>query len=163
MAEEEYEEYEEEVEEVEDSNAGGEQNQAKEGEPQNKNTNIIGQPKAEDEKSSNSKKSGGSKVSKSKNSNKKQASNANTNSNNEKRKTTKSNKTKNTNDNKNENNNENAYKIPTPEQVVSTRAYLEQTVTSVIQEALLELARRRPSNPLEFVGNYILDKAKKNK
>ena len=28
---------------------------------------------------------------------------------------------------------------------------------------LLELSRRRPSNPLEFVGNYILDKAKKNK
>ena len=158
MAEEEYEEYEEEVEEVEDSNAGGEQNQAKEGEPQNKNTNVIGQPKAEDKKSSNSKKSGASKASKSKNSNKKPASNANTN-NNEKRKTTKSNNAKNTNENKNEN----AYKIPTPEQVVSTRAYLEQTVTSVIQEALLELARRRPSNPLEFVGNYILDKAKKNK
>ena len=158
MAEEEYEEYEEEVEVVEDSNAGGEQNQAKEGEPQNKNTNVIGQPKAEDKKSSNSKKSGASKASKSKNSNKKPASNANTN-NNEKRKTTKSNNAKNTNENKNEN----AYKIPTPEQVVSTRAYLEQTVTSVIQEALLELARRRPSNPLEFVGNYILDKAKKNK
>ena len=158
MAEEEYEEYEEEVEEVEDSNAGGEQNQAKESEPQNKNTNVIGQPKAEDKKSSNSKKSGASKASKSKNSNKKPASNANTN-NNEKRKTTKSNNAKNTNENKNEN----AYKIPTPEQVVSTRAYLEQTVTSVIQEALLELARRRPSNPLEFVGNYILDKAKKNK
>ena len=158
MAEEEYEEYEEEEEEKEDSNAGGEQNQAKEGEPQNKNTNIIGQPKAEDKKSSNSKKSGASKASKSKNSNKKPASNVNTN-NNEKRKTTKSNNSKNTNENKNEN----AYKIPTPEQVVSTRAYLEQTVTSVIQEALLELARRRPNNPLEFVGNYILDKAKKNK
>ena len=158
MAEEEYEEYEEEVEEVEDSNAGGEQNQAKESEPQNKNTNVIGQPKAEDKKSSNSKKSGASKASKSKNSNKKPASNVNTN-NNEKRKTTKSNNSKNTNENKNEN----AYKIPTPEQVVSTRAYLEQTVTSVIQEALLELARRRPNNPLEFVGNYILDKAKKNK
>ena len=57
----------------------------------------------------------------------------------------------------------NAYKVPTPEQVVSTRAYLEQTVTSVIQEALLELARNRPPNPLEFVGNYILNRAKEKK
>ena len=53
--------------------------------------------------------------------------------------------------------------MPTPEQLTSTRAYLEQTVTSVIEEALLELARKRPDNPLEFVGNYILDKAKNKK
>ena len=55
------------------------------------------------------------------------------------KKTTKDNKSKNAN----AKSNENAYKIPSPEQVVSTRAYLEQTVSSVIQEALLELARQR--------------------
>ena len=48
----------------------------------------------------------------------------------------------------------------TPQQVLSTRAYLEQNVTPVVQEALLECARKRPDNPLEFVGNYILNRAK---
>lgn len=47
-----------------------------------------------------------------------------------------------------------------PQQVLSTRAYLEQNVTPVVQEALLECARKRPDNPLEFVGNYILNRAK---
>ena len=160
MAEEEFEEYEEEVEEVEDSNSGADPNVSKGGDPQNNNTNKIEQPKAEDKKSINSKKSGASKVSKSKNSaNKKIVSNPNNPNNNEKKKTIKSNKTKNTNEKKEEN----TYKMPTPEQLTSTRAYLEQTVTSVIEEALLELARKRPDNPLEFVGNYILDKAKNKK
>ena len=63
----------------------------------------------------------------------------------------------------NKNNNENAENAnatsAAPEQVISTRAYLEQNVTSVIQEAMLECARKRPPNPLEFVGNYILDRA----
>ena len=48
---------------------------------------------------------------------------------------------------------------PPPQQVISTRAYLEQNVTPVVQEALLECARKRPDNPLEFVGNYILNRA----
>lgn len=43
--------------------------------------------------------------------------------------------------------------------VISVRAYLEQNVTSVVQEALLEVARKRPPNPLQFVGNYILERA----
>jgi hypothetical protein len=47
-----------------------------------------------------------------------------------------------------------------PQQVLSTRAYLEQNVVPVVQEALLECARKRPENPLEFVGNYILNRAK---
>ena len=62
--------------------------------------------------------------------------------------------------------NENAYIIPNPEKVVSTRAFLESTVTGAIQEALLELARKRESidDPLTFVGQYLIDKAKeKNK
>jgi hypothetical protein len=61
---------------------------------------------------------------------------------------------------------ENAYKVPTPEKVVSTRAFLESTVTSAIQEALLELARKRETidDPLTYVGQYLIDKAKeKNK
>ena len=32
-------------------------------------------------------------------------------------------------------------------------------VLDVLQEALLEVARKRPPNPLQFVGNYILERA----
>ncbi len=142
------EEVEEEIEEeVEESN-NQEQSQGQMVDPQQKNTNMIQQPKAEDKKSINSKKSGASKVSKSKNS---------TNKNNTKKESTKANKTKTSEVKKSQN----TYLLPTPEQVVSTRAYIEQTVSSVIQEALLELAKQKPENPLEFVGNYILKKAKK--
>lgn len=49
------------------------------------------------------------------------------------------------------------------EKVISTRAYLEQTVVSVVQEGMLELARTKPDNPLEFLGNFILERAKQNK
>ena len=45
------------------------------------------------------------------------------------------------------------------QQTISVRAYLEQNVTAVVQEALLEVARQRPPNPLQFVGNYILERA----
>ena len=71
----------------------------------------------------------------------------------------KSSKTKNTKDTKN---NENAYKLPKPEQVISTRAFLESTVTTAIQEALLELARKKDEikDPLIFVGEYLINKAK---
>ena len=57
----------------------------------------------------------------------------------------------------------NDYKIPSPQNVVNNRAYLEETVTKVIEEALLELSRNRPSNLLEFIGNYILKRAHENK
>jgi hypothetical protein len=66
------------------------------------------------------------------------------------------------NDNTEEKNNEvekNENKANTPPQL-STRAYLEQNVVPVVQDALLECAKQRPSNPLEFVGNFILDRAK---
>ena len=61
--------------------------------------------------------------------------------------------------------NDNAYKLPTPEHVESTRSFLESTVTTAIQEALLELARKRESidDPLTFVGQYLIDKAKEKK
>ena len=42
---------------------------------------------------------------------------------------------------------------------MSVRAYLEQNVTSVVQEALLEVVRKKPPNPLQFVGNFILERA----
>lgn len=63
------------------------------------------------------------------------------------------------NDEKQNNFNDNQQMSSQP--VLSTRAYLEQNVTPVVQEALLECARKRPSNPLEFVGNYILERARK--
>ena len=82
----------------------------------------------------------------------------------------KKNNASNNNNSNNNNNNKNSTKtkkkndfILPPQQVTSTRAYLEETVTKVIQEALLELARQRPPEPLEFVGNYILNKAKERK
>ena len=48
----------------------------------------------------------------------------------------------------------------TPDENVSTRTYLEQNVVSVVQEGMYELAKTRPDNPLEFLGNYILERAK---
>ena len=57
---------------------------------------------------------------------------------------------------------ENAFILPSPEKVTSTRAFLEKTVTSAIQEALLELSRKREQidDPLTFVGEYLIKKAK---
>ena len=59
-------------------------------------------------------------------------------------------------------NNDNAYKLQKPEHVTSTRSFLESTVTTTIQEALLELARKREQikDPLIFVGEYLINKAK---
>ena len=48
-------------------------------------------------------------------------------------------------------------------QTLSTRSYLEQTVTDVVMQGMTELAKVRPENPLEFLGNYILSKSKSNK
>ena len=59
-------------------------------------------------------------------------------------------------------NNDNAYKLQKPEHVTSTRSFLESTVTTTIQEALLELARKRDQikDPLIFVEEYLINKAK---
>ena len=43
--------------------------------------------------------------------------------------------------------------------IITTRAYLEQYCTPIIQEAMISCAKERPSNPLEYIGNYILDRA----
>jgi hypothetical protein len=37
-----------------------------------------------------------------------------------------------------------------------TRAYLEQTVVAIVTQGMSELAKERPENPLEFLGNYLL-------
>ena len=43
--------------------------------------------------------------------------------------------------------------------IITTRAYLEQYCTPIIQEAMISCAKKRPSNPLEYIGNYILERA----
>ena len=48
-------------------------------------------------------------------------------------------------------------------QTASTRTYLEQNVSEVIMQGMSELARVRPDNPLEYLGNFILSKARSNK
>lgn len=46
---------------------------------------------------------------------------------------------------------------------LSSRAYLEMTVVPVVMAGMSELARERPENPLEWIGNYIIKHAyKKN-
>jgi protein dpy-30 len=44
---------------------------------------------------------------------------------------------------------------------LTTRAYLEQSVVPVVMQGMAELAKERPDNPLEFLGNYILNQARK--
>jgi protein dpy-30 len=44
---------------------------------------------------------------------------------------------------------------------LTTRAYLEQTVVAVVMQGMAELAKERPDNPLEFLGNYLLNQAHK--
>ena len=43
--------------------------------------------------------------------------------------------------------------------IITTRAYLEQYCTPIIQEAMISCAKKRPNNPLEYIGNYILERA----
>ena len=50
-----------------------------------------------------------------------------------------------------------------PEKIISAIAYLEQNVTSVLQEGMLELVKEKPDNPLEYLGNFILQRAKNYK
>ena len=45
--------------------------------------------------------------------------------------------------------------------IITTRAYLEQYCTPVIQEAMISCAKIKPSNPLEYIGNFILERAHK--
>jgi len=44
---------------------------------------------------------------------------------------------------------------------LSTRAYLEMTVVPTVMAGMTELAKEKPDNPLEWLGNYILKQSKK--
>ena len=39
------------------------------------------------------------------------------------------------------------------------RPYLENTITTIVQKGLIELDKARPDNPLEFLGNFLLEHA----
>ena len=43
--------------------------------------------------------------------------------------------------------------------IETTRAYLEQYCTPIIQEAMISCAKARPINPIEYIGNYLLERA----
>ena len=47
--------------------------------------------------------------------------------------------------------------------IQSVRAYLEENVTAAIQEGMMELLNQnpKPENPLEFLGNFLIEKSKK--
>ena len=42
--------------------------------------------------------------------------------------------------------------------IISARAYLEQ-YTPIIQEAMISCLKNKPSNPLEYIGNFILQRS----
>ena len=43
--------------------------------------------------------------------------------------------------------------------IETTRAYLEQYCIPIIQEAMISCAKARPINPIEYIGNYLLERA----
>jgi len=43
--------------------------------------------------------------------------------------------------------------------IESIRAYLEKYCTPIIQEAMISCAKERPINPIEYIGNYLLERA----
>ena len=43
--------------------------------------------------------------------------------------------------------------------IETTRAYLEQYCTPIIQEAMISCAKVRPINPIEYIGNFLLERA----
>lgn len=44
---------------------------------------------------------------------------------------------------------------------LSSRAYLESTVVPTVMQGMAELANKKPDNPLEWLGNYIIKASKK--
>ena len=45
---------------------------------------------------------------------------------------------------------------PNEHSTLPIRAYLDQTVVPLLLQALSEVAKERPENPIEFVGNFLL-------
>ena len=48
-----------------------------------------------------------------------------------------------------------------PEENKPLRPYLEENVSEVLQKALKELDEKRPDNPLEFLGKYLISYAER--
>lgn len=42
------------------------------------------------------------------------------------------------------------------------RPYLEENISDVLQKALKELDEKRPDNPLEFLGKYLISYAERS-
>lgn len=47
--------------------------------------------------------------------------------------------------------------------VYPVRPYLERNLVPIVQQALIELDKVRPDDPLEFLGNFLISKAQGNK
>ena len=52
-------------------------------------------------------------------------------------------------------NNEEIKNLPTSE-------YIQATVQKDVEEGLLNLAKLQPKNPIEFLGNYLIEKSKQS-
>ena len=48
-------------------------------------------------------------------------------------------------------------------QALSIREYYEKSLTTVLLEGLKEVGMKRPENPIEFLGKYLLDHSKTGK
>ena len=76
----------------------------------------------------------------------------------------KSKKSKMSSNNENKENKENSNLLSSDNlqvPVQSVRTYLEETVTAAIQEGMMKLVEQKPENPLEFLGNFLIEKSKK--
>lgn len=62
--------------------------------------------------------------------------------------------------NESNNNNNNIDNKNAKPAIGSTRQYLEQTVVNVVMQGMAQLAKDRPSNPLEYLGNYLIERSK---
>ena len=48
-----------------------------------------------------------------------------------------------------------------PEENKPLRPYLEENISDVLQKALKELDEKRPDNPLEYLGKYLISYAER--
>ena len=48
-----------------------------------------------------------------------------------------------------------------PEENKPLRPYLEEKISDVLQKALRELDEKRPDNPLEYLGKYLISYAER--
>ena len=62
--------------------------------------------------------------------------------------------------NEDDHNNENEIDLENESDGLPAREYLEKTVVPVITEALFELSKLKPDNPLEWLGNYLINQSK---